>query len=167
MRLSIFPIAAPLLLASALLASCKPEKVKPTEPTKEISKYDLIPGNYKMYDTLGNYLYEMKIVHTQEITNKPIPRDSLTFINFFDKYSFTTPQSSGNASNLPKYSFQLGSKNLLIDTNGKRAGFFGYESHFSNDSIYLNFKISNIKYYLSDMVPYFSKKEKQIGIKQH
>lgn len=167
MRLSIFPIAAPLLFASALLASCKPEQVKPTESTKEVSKYDLIPGNYKMYDTLGNYLYDLNIKHFREKSTNLIPRDSLLFTNFDGKYSFKTLQNTGSPANEPNYSFRLGVHDSLRDNAGKRTLIFGISAVYSNDSIYIHFERDNMKYYLADMVPYNSCDCQQIGVKQH
>ena len=156
-----------ILLVFLMVLSCKPEKVKPTEPTKEVSKYDLIPGNYKMYDTLGNFLYEMNIKYIREVTTNKVPRDTLVFTNFDGKYTFRALQSSGTSANMPKYSFGLGVHDSVRDSAGKRVFIFGHSAEYRNDSIFLQFERDNIRYYIPDMVPYDRCECKQIGVKQH
>ena len=167
MKPSLSIAALFFLLLSLSIQSCKPEKVKPTEPVKEPSKFELIPGRYKIYDTVGTYLYEMEIQYKKGYTTNGIVSDSFTYINLDNRYNFTVYQSTANVINLPKYYFDLWTFDPLIDHDGHRTFFFGLNCHYSNDSIYMNFEKNNVKYYLSDMVPYYRYDSKQIGVKQH
>ena len=167
MRLSIFPIAAPLLLASALLASCKPEKVKPTEPVKEPSKFELIPGKYNVYDTVGIFLYEMEIKHKNGVAENGIVTDSFTFINLDGQFNYTYYQTNLEPPSWPKNFFELGSFDPIIDSNGKRTYFSSYMNNYRNDSIFMHFEKNNIRYYIPEMVPYKRVICKHIGVKQH
>ena len=167
MRLSVFPIAIPFLSISALLASCKAEKVKPTELVKEPSKFELIPGRYKIYDTIGTYLYEMEIKHKTGINSNGIEIDSFAFFNMDNKYQYTVYQTKLEPPSWPKNFFTVGFFDPIIDSDLKRTYFSDVMSYYSNDTIFMNFEKSNIKYYLSDMVPYYYCNCKQIGVKQH
>lgn len=167
MRLSVFPIAASLLFMSALLASCKAEKVKPTESTKEGSKFDRIKGDYKVYDTLGSYLYELKIEHRYGKDSEGYTKDSLVFINTDNQFNTIRSQSNANITNWPKDYLTLGSADPIFDTNNRKIALYGYQTALINDTIVLEFRKDNIKYYISQMVPYYYQKCKHIAVKQH
>lgn len=154
---------------SVTIFSCKKkEPIVPVEIITETSKYELIPGEYQMYDTLGNYLYDMKITYwTGEKLPNGYPRDTFQFDNIDGQFSFKHFQSEGNVTSWPKNYFYLGHHDPLYDSLNNRYQFFGYDAHFSNDSIYLYYEICNIKYYLYDASPYVDRYEKQVGVKKH
>jgi hypothetical protein len=80
-RVDINVITAFLL---AMFSACKKDKVPtPTPTVVEKSKFELIPGEYRMYDTLGNYLgYDMTITHWFGINDQGFRKDTFLFENF-------------------------------------------------------------------------------------
>jgi len=150
--------------------SCRKDKVQ--EPVvEELTKWELIFGDYKVYDTLGEYLYDMEIEHIIGEDENGNRTDSLRFINFDDRFQFTHKQSNANVSNYHKNYFHLGSYDPILDNQGYRWFFSGLtnESYNAliNDTIKLRFKKDNIQYYLSDITSYFTCICKQIAVKQH
>lgn len=68
MRIKLF-----FFLITLILFSCTKDKTPlPTTPT-EPTKWEKITGNYKVYDTLGIYLYNMEIIH---VFNETIKKDT-------------------------------------------------------------------------------------------
>jgi len=80
-----------------LFFSCTKEKT-PIPVVPEPTKWEKIAGHYKVYDTIGVYLYDMDLIHTHNnITN----RDSIRFENFDGEFTFTAQQEE--FGNLPMY----------------------------------------------------------------
>ena len=153
------------ILGFVLLISCKKDKV-PVPILEEPSKWEVIAGNYKVYDTLGTYLYDMKIVHVSNAADEY--DDSLRFENFDGEFTFTYKQST--ASNLPTYNVKIGVHDSLVDSDGNRWNIFStnYENYnfLENDTIRMRFQKSNIQYYLQDLTPYFQCDCIQVAVKQ-
>ena len=122
MNLLVYKTIFAILLAVSLLTACKKDKVPTvTSPAIEKSKFELIPGEYRMYDTLGNYLgYDLTISHWFGINNEGFRKDTFLFENFDGQFSFTELQSDANIINWPKYYFHLGHHQPLYDSMGKR-----------------------------------------------
>lgn len=156
------------LLFAIFVFSCKKNEPPIIHTPEEVSKFDVIPGKYKVYDTLGEFLYEMEIVFKSgdDSLNVQNP-DSLQFINMDGQYDYTYEQSNANITNWPKNYFYLGIFDPLIDTLGNRTFFFGISAALINDTIEMKFQKNNIKYYLHDAVPYYACDCKQIAVKQH
>ncbi|MFN5417695.1 MAG: hypothetical protein ACK5B9_11610 [Flavobacteriia bacterium] len=146
--------------------SCTKEKVPlPPEPV-EPTKWEKIAGDYKVYDTLGNYLYEMNIEHFKA---KYVNIDSLWFTNIDGNFNFGYQQS--NAIGAYEYYLILGHHGPLLDTNGNRwkvidVADIPYNT-FKNDTILLKYRITNINYYLEDLTPYMDTTKIQIAVKKH
>ncbi|MFT5778161.1 MAG: hypothetical protein ACI837_001117 [Crocinitomicaceae bacterium] len=146
-----------------LLLACKKGKVPspvPLEPTK----WELIAGEYKVYDTLGTFLYNMNIVH---IYNEQEYSDSLRFDNLDGQFTFSAFQTS--ASNF-EMSVSIGSHDTLFDSTNNRwklyGGLYNDFNTFFNDTIKLRFQKTNINYWIEDVVPYYACDCKQIAVKQ-
>jgi hypothetical protein len=153
----------PIIFSVILLLGCKKDKVPipvPVEPTK----WELIEGEYKVYDTLGTFLYNMNIVH---IYNELDDLDSLRFENFDGEFEFTTKQE--NFSNYPMYT-AIGGGDTLYDSQMNRwklyAGVSDDYNQLINDTIKLRFQKTNINYWIEDVVPYYACACKQIAVKQ-
>lgn len=153
------------------LISCRKDKVQ--EPVvEEPTKWELIPGDYKVYDTNEVYMYDMSIVYKKTTNPQGQELDVFEFINFDDEFFFDQTQYSN-----PVYYYdsqlyiELGSHDTLIDTNGNRwklsGGIEEGYNLFHNDTITLKFKKTNINYYLQDLVPYYECQCKQIAVKQY
>lgn len=161
-------IACILIFASA----CKKDKVPEPIPLPVPTKWDIIPGTYKVYDSTGTeYLYQMEIKHKIGYNIYGIQEDSLTFENFDGEFTFTSHQV--DASNYPEFFIRIGNQALLYDSEMHRWKIltaanddFVYNV-FHNDTINLIFRKTNINYYLVDNTPYFSGTCKQIAVKQH
>jgi len=148
-----------------ILLGCKKDSIPYSESKPEPTKWELITGNYKVYDTLGLYLYELDISHVfNELDNV----DLLEFENFDGEFSMSGVQS--NFSNLPMY-VAIGTHNPIMDIQGNRwkisAGLFEEYNQLINDTIKLRFQKTNINYYIQDLVPYYSCDCIQVAVKQH
>ncbi|MFT5778163.1 MAG: hypothetical protein ACI837_001119 [Crocinitomicaceae bacterium] len=154
-----------IIFSVILLLACKKDKVpviQPVEPTK----WELIEGEYKVYDTLGTFLYNMNIVH---IYNELDDLDSLRFENFDGEFTFTALQTS--FSNDPETLIRIGYHDLLFDSILNRWKLLYavdeiYNNVLYNDTIKMNFGKTNINYWILDGVPYFACDCKQIAVKQ-
>ena len=159
----------PIFVGILLLSACKKDKV-PVPVVEEPSKGEVIAGQYKVYDTLGTYLYDMNIVHIPNPATQY--SDSLRFENFDGQFTFTQFQSNATIGNLPEYYFDIGVHNPVIDTAGNRwriwsttAPETGY-NYLENDTIVLSFEKSNLQYYIEDLTPYFQCDCIQVAVKQ-
>jgi|GEM_PF-1485422 len=157
-------------LCLILMTSCKKDELILPKPNM-ITKWQKITGHYKVYDTLGVFMYEMDIYHSDTLLENKYKVDSLTFINFDGQFSFSTVQSSITVSNYPNM-LQLGMHYPLLDTNNKRFRIFGYGpqngyNNIKNDTIIFYFEKQNILYYLHDLVPYYYCNCKHVAVKQH
>jgi len=156
-----------LFISSIFLYSCKKDKVPVPPPEEEPTLSEKVAGHYKVYDTIGIYLYDMDIIR---IHNNIDNTDSLRFENFDANFTFTVKQESQNPSNYPNY-VRIGSHPLLYDSNSKRwkisSAAYTYYNSFLNDTLPLRFQKTNINYYISDLVPYYACDCKQITVKQH
>jgi|SRR5690554_871902 len=154
------------LLSVLLLACCKDKIQKPI--AEEPSKWEVISGDYKVYDTLGGYLYDMEIKHKRTELESGHIRDSLEFVNFDNNFTFTFNQPE--FSNIPM-KIHIGVFDTLWDKNNNRwrlfSGNMDEYNFWVNDTINLRFKKTNINYYLQDLVPYYECNCKQIAVKQH
>lgn len=154
-----------------ILISCRKDKVQ--QPfVEEPTKWELIPGEYKVYDTLGNFLYDMNINYERLENSQGDEVDNFEFVNFDGEFTFEKGQYSK-----PVYYYgsqlyiQLGSHDTLFDSYGNRWKFFGVleegYNKFQEDTILLKFKKTNINYYLQDLVAYYHCVCKQVAIKQN
>lgn len=154
-----------LLVGITTLMACAKDKIPVEEPVKP-TKWELIEGDYKVYDTLGTFLYDMSINH---LKSQFIDFDSLRFENLDNNFVFGEQQSF--YTDLYINFFTFGHHSLLLDNAGNswkmmEVGNLPY-NNFQNDTIKLKFRITNINYYLSDLVPYCDTTKIQIAVKQH
>ena len=166
-RFTYFYFKVLLIFLIAAFISCRKDKVQ--EPVvEEPTKWELISGDYKVYDTLGEYLYDMNIEHKRVELESGHIRDSLVFINFDNDFTFSYNQP--DFSNIPM-KVHIGVHDTLLDKNNNRwrlfSGNMDEYNFWVNDTINLRFKKTNINYYLQDLVPYYECDCKQIAVKQH
>jgi len=152
------------------LASYTKDKIVPC-PEPEPTKYELISGDYKVYDTLGGFLYDMNINYIQGPVDNGIPRDTIVFENFDGEFNFAQPQGY-NPGN-PELYIKIGQVDTLFDSQGKRWKLLNsainetYDNTFLNDTIKIRFHKTNINYWIEDAVPFYECYCKQIAVKQH
>ncbi|GAA0875872.1 hypothetical protein GCM10009118_22810 [Wandonia haliotis] len=151
-----------------LLLACTKEVPTITPPVDEWVQRNQISGEYKVYDTLGNYLYMMQITRIKDYSTNYSIADSLRFENFDDEFSFTVAQYKW-ANHVMGVS--IGSHDTLFDANHKRWKLWGvlFDDYntFKNDTIRLRFQKTNINYWMEDLVPYYHCICKQVAVKQH
>jgi hypothetical protein len=155
-----------LIVGVSMFFACTKEKT-PTPVTPEPTKWEKVAGNYKVYDTLGEYLYNMDIIYIHDNASNT---DSLRFENFNGNFDFTVYQSF--FSNWPEMLIRLGSHNPAIDKDGHSWQLVEFwpnslDNEWKNDSIRLHFKMNNIAYWITDAIPYYSCDCKQVAVKQH
>jgi hypothetical protein len=146
--------------------ACTKEKVPlPAEPV-EPTKWEKIAGDYKVYDTLGNYLYKMSITHIYNDSNNT---DSLHFENYGDLFTMTCYQSPW--SGIPEGYIEIGANNPIVDKfENKWALYQATNLDYNvliNDTLKLRYRRVNILYYLEDITPYCDTTIIEIAVKQH
>ncbi len=175
MKLKHFTHSFLLLTISLLLVNCKKEKVPTptTVNTPKPSKWEVIPGKYKVYDTLNNFLYEMEITHLTGKDSLGKTTDSLHFENFDGNFNITADNTWANSQptvGQPENYFYIGNYLPLVDKNNKRWRLLDQSTPEYNalveDTIKLRFHKCNIIYYLDDCTPYFCETVYQIAVKQ-
>jgi len=137
--------------------------INPTEPTK----WEKISGEYKVYDTTGVFLYDMKITHPINTHNNI---DSLFFENFDGQFNISAQQPFPGSN--PEYYITFGYHPLLYDSLNNRWKILDafddiFNNTLINDTIRMYFRKTNINYYLQDLVPYYECYCKQIAVKQN
>lgn len=155
-----------LIMISVLFWGCTKDKVpEPHIPTK----YEIIAGNYKVYDTLGVFLYEMSIEHRVGQDSLGHLTDSLKFVNLDNHFTITKVQDGSTCSF--KRDFLIGKHFPIMDEFNKRWWIMGLSSCeynvSENNTIHLKFHKCNILYYLEDCTPYFDEIIYQVAVKQH
>jgi len=130
-----------------------------------------------VYDTLGNYMYDMSISHSQSIALSGYqPNDSLTITNFADTFDLRFPF----VPNYTDLTFSQEFLNIqfhdsLKDYNNKMwwvgSEFFDAttttkENSLINDTMVMYFVMDNIKFYINEAQPYFRCECKQVAVKQ-
>ena len=160
------PFVFILIILLHNLTSCTKDKV-PSQIVVQPTKWELISGDYKVYDTTGVYLYDMSISH---FYNESYNQDSLIFENFDGEFSFSTIQMNPAPSNFPNV-VTIGSHDTLYGAQMKRwkigSGVSEAYNQLINDTIKLRFQKTNINYYIQDLTPYYSCDCKQIAVKQN
>ena len=148
-----------------LLISCQ-KNIKDDYP--EESQCDKFAGKYEMYDPISNETYNMVICCKG--TSKSILGDSLEILNYGNKFNLNF--SSGTPldpfvlyGTIFSQAFDLDNNRWVLTTvGGSPAPQF---NRLIGDSLYINFQVSNIAYYIADGVPYEAYTTGHYGIKVH
>lgn len=144
------------------LTGCKKEKECPDNPAVFDGR-DQFVGQYKVYDTLGTYLYSMEIMKASD-TGK----DSLFAANWGSRFDLFIRHEDGDLTNYLSYNPPFPS----VDHNGHRWAFFqDPDAAFSSnlligDTLRMSYYISNIAFYVDDGVPFFEWNYREYGVKQ-
>ena len=157
-----------MLFVALFVVSCNKDKIAaPKKPAiSEPTKWEVIPGDYKMYDTLGNYLHDMSITHWDTILPNGYRRDTFLFENFDGNFNFKMSQIDANITNLPQYFFYVGVHQPLFDWNNDRWQLYTYESYYDSDTIHLWYRVQNMPYWIEDARTYELREVRHYGVKQ-
>jgi len=161
-----------IVLILFLLSCSKEKELIPNEPPIAPEQWEKFAGNYKIYDTLGVYLYDLDMIHYfsgKNVYGNDV--DSLILQNFADtfdvKYEFRNFTEPNN--------FDFGFHDSIVDRNNKTWGLWSLsddltttarENYLINDTIILYFKMDNIKYYIPEAQPYYRCECKHVAVKQ-
>ncbi|MBE7441426.1 MAG: hypothetical protein KF732_01215 [Flavobacteriales bacterium] len=164
-----------VILTVLFLSSCSKEREAiPVTPPRIPEQWEKFIGFYKVYDTLGNYKYDMEIYHfkgVSAISSNMI--DSILIQNFADtfdlkfQFSFHTPETVNF--------LDIGFHDSIVDRNNKTCGLWSLsddlstsvkENYLVNDTIIIYFKQTNIKYYINEAQPYYYCECKHVAVKQ-
>ena len=156
-RISLICLAISIV---ATITSCK--KCVETVPASAPKCYEKFLGNYHVTDLQNGEEYDMSITHMQGIDDFGDRIDSLLMSNFANKFDVRFRFNCG----IPPEYISWGHHFGIADFQGNHwalfsnnAGFVSVPSKnsiFNKDSIYFDFKLSNIAFYLSESVPYYN-----------
>lgn len=154
------------VLLFLIFCSCTKDKTPLSLESTEPTKWERLAGSYDVFDTLGNYLYEMNISHYKSAFAN---LDSLYFTNLDGCFSFGAQQPVYSGEYINK--FQFGHHQLLLDNFNSRWKFVEVGNlpynNFKNDTIKIKFRITNINYWMLDAVAYCDTTKIQVAVKQH
>jgi len=151
------------LIPVLLSTSCRRDRsVDPIAP-QEIDGRQKFTGIYDVYDTLGNWNYEM------EISLHPgLGIDSLRIDNWADNFIVYCQQDAGDQSNLLDFGLYFG----IQDSQGKRWALYRESddsfmaNRLVNDTLRMAYSLNNIAFYTADGVPYFSQSYREYAVKR-
>lgn len=157
-----------ILFLIALVIGCTKEKTPKPEPAPSLTKWEKIPGHYKVYDTTGGFIYEMNIAYSSGTSSLGYHIDSLHFDKLDNQFDLTIKQE--DFANYPDM-ITTGVQTAIKDSNDNRWDLFCVSpdpvyNNFRNDTIIFYFQKQNMPYWWNDAAPYFNGYVKQIAVKQ-
>lgn len=155
-----------VLLCAMLLciASCKPDKpIEPTGPATPVDGRQKFVGVYDVYDTIGNWRYEMEI----SLHGESVFIDSVFLSNWGGSFDLYCQHDDTDQGNYLGISGQFG----ITDHQGDRWALVReYDSLFNNtlinDTLRLSYLKDNIAFYVADGVPYFRQSYREFAVKR-
>ncbi len=151
------------------ISSCTKDKTS-VPPQPQEKPWEKFVGHYKVYDTTGVYLFDSEIEHYSGINIYGLYNDSLRIKNFMNKMDYEFQYMQG---------IDLSQINLLISDSVKdyqnNHWFINVlddplslekENCLIDNKIVFFFRITNIKYYINESVPYVNENVKQVYVKQ-
>jgi len=153
-----------LLLVATLVCSygCRRDVVEPG-PSISMDGRQKFVGTYDVFDTLGNWKYEMQIsLHEGE------PIDSLFIEGWGNDFDVYVQHHRNDQSNFLNFTGVFG----IQDYYGNHWALFSeYDSLFMynrliNDTLRMSYIKDNIAFYVSEGVPYFSQSYREYGVKR-
>lgn len=153
-----------LLLVASMVCSygCKRDVMAPG-PSVPVDGRQKFVGMYDVYDTIGNWLYEMAIIkHNGNGTY-----DSLFINGWGGEFDFYIQHDKEDASNYLNLFGWFG----IVDHSGHRWALFReYDTLFNNtlvaDTIRMSYLKDNIAFYVADGVPYFRQSYREYAVKR-
>ena len=161
-----------ILLTLIFLMACSKEKEPLPIEVPEPEQWERFAGNYKVYDTLGNFLYDMNFVHFFSGNNiYQNDADSVIIQNFADTFDLKYEFRRTADKNL----LDIGFHDSIVDRNNKSWHLTRNaddentpirENKLINDTIIMYFRLNNIKYYIPEAQPYYYCDCKHVAVKQ-
>jgi hypothetical protein len=158
-----------ILTLMVLVSGCKKDKIPAGEPSPTLTKWERISGHYNVYDTLGNFLYEMDISHSIGTSIYGYRVDSLHYSNFDGNFTLHAVQSQSSSN---PNGVTIGCYSAIPDSIDNHWDLFDYGSSeeyntFRDDTIVFYFEKQNMPYWWNDATAYYHANEKHVAVKQH
>lgn len=161
-----------ILFCLIFIFGCSKEKeILPTKDGEPIDYWEKFIGSFNVYDTLGNYLYDIEISHhSRKFFSGGQYIDTLLIENFADTFNVKFQYQTGDP-----YKFHIGFHDSIVDYNNKSWGLWGMyddnatiieENTLINDTIIFYYDLDNIKYYIQEAQPYYQCHCKVVAVKQ-
>lgn len=160
------------ILILSIFYSCSKKEEEIPIPIIEPEQWERFVGDYKVYDTLGTFMYDMSIVHDSKVIYPNGQRvDTVILQNFADTFDLKYEFRETVNDNV----FSIGIFDSIVDKNNKswHLSGLGYdpnattkENYLFNDTIIMYFKQTNIKYYIQEAQPYYYCDCKHVAVKQ-
>lgn len=154
-------ILIPLGTLLLCFAACKPDKpIPPAHPPIPIDGRHKFVGVYDVYDTMSNWLYELRIDLGAN--------DSLIIDDWNDDFNMKIRRENTDMTNILGFGNYFGA----VDNNGKRWALYrDYDSIFGtniilNDTLFMSYLKDNIAFYVADGVPYFRQSYREFAVKR-
>lgn len=153
------------------LFSCKPEPSKP-QPQPEPEQWEKFIGEYKVYDTLGNFLFDIDIQHFDTVNFKNSEVDCMIINNFANKFQLRFQYGYVNEG---LTFLDFGFHQPAYDKNGKRWHLtrksddpttIVKENSLVNDTLVFYYDLNNLLYHNKDSIPYFECYCRDVAVKQ-
>lgn len=160
-----------MAIVGLTLFGCRKDPPLEVPTVEAAADWEKFLGDYKVYDTLGVYLYDMSISHHSGINGFGVEVDSLLLSNFADTFDLDI-----------KFKYKSDDRILDIGINHPAYDHSGWRWHLSHtwndpateementligDTILLAFTMDNIAFYWDDGVSYFTCECRQLAVKQ-
>lgn len=168
-RISLICLAISIV---ATITSCK--KCVETVPASAPKCYEKFLGNYHVTDLQSGEEYEMSITHMQGIDDFGDRIDSLLMSNFANKFDVRFRFNCGIPPEYISWGHHFGIADFqgnhwaLYSNNGGVVPIPSKNLMLHNDSIYFEYRVSNIAFYLNENVPFEECIDcVQLAVKQH
>ena len=156
-------MALPLVAILACCFGCKRDVVEPDDVVAVDGRQKFV-GVYDVYDTLGNWRYEMEISIAHDFS----PFDSLLIEGWGGAFDVYVQRNIGNISNYLNFIGDFG----ITDYEGHRWALFSeYDYVFQynslvHDTLRMSYLKDNIAFYVADGVPYFRQSYREYAVKR-
>lgn len=166
------PVLFVILTVLFLLSCSKEKEIIPITPPRVPEQWEKFVGTYQVYDTLGNYKYQLDILHY--FSGKNIygnDADSMKLQNFADTFDISYEFIKFTDVSV----FEFGFHDSIIDYNNKSWNISTLsddlstpkrENVLNNDTIIIYFRQTNIQYYINEAQPYYYCECKHVAVKQ-
>lgn len=153
-----------------LLFSCSKDKVPIpiATPDKPWEKFE---GKYKVYDTMGNYLFDSEIINHEIYNSSGVLIDTIKILNFANSFDLQFKFIKTTSNNYLNFGFH----DPIKDYNNKTWGItiipddtntVELENRLVNNRMTLYFRKTNIMYWMNESVPYVYENVKHVYVKQ-
>ena len=153
-----------------MLFACTKDKV-PIPPKNAEQEWDKYEGIYKVYDTLGVYLFEAEIKNFENHNTSGVLIDTVLISNFSNSMDINFRFNYSTNGNYLNFGFHdsikdYNNKTWSITIIPDDLNTIEPENCLENNRMTLYFRKTNIKYWMNEAVPYVWENVKHVYVKQ-